>query len=241
LRKGILLRVGVDSTYGRWNAPVDAESGRFVYVPIPEDPSRVRIRRPYTELSDTLRRFGVRLPDHLGSKAMHLDPDFEYLTYGDVAKRAQRIARLGFGDLIVFYAGLRDVRPRPELVYGIIGLFVIDRIAMAKDIPKSQQHMNAHTRRILREDASDLILFGLPGESGRTDRCIPIGSLRASVENPNGRRMYRVDKELLEAWGGLSVRDGYIQRSAVPPFFNDADRFLRWFHSQNPALISANN
>ena len=30
-------------------------------------------------------------------------------------------------------------------------------------------------------------------------------------------RAYRVRKDLLKTWGGLSVNDGYIQRSAVPP------------------------
>ena len=36
LMKGLLVRIGVDQAYGRWNAPVDPVSGRFVYVPIPE-------------------------------------------------------------------------------------------------------------------------------------------------------------------------------------------------------------
>ena len=33
--KALLVRIGVDKSYGGWNSPVDAE-GRFVYVPIPE-------------------------------------------------------------------------------------------------------------------------------------------------------------------------------------------------------------
>lgn len=33
--KALLVRIGVDQSYGGWNAPVDAE-GNFVYVPIPE-------------------------------------------------------------------------------------------------------------------------------------------------------------------------------------------------------------
>jgi len=34
--KGVLVRVGIDSTCGYWNAPYDPKTGRFVYVPIPE-------------------------------------------------------------------------------------------------------------------------------------------------------------------------------------------------------------
>ncbi|MFN8092197.1 MAG: hypothetical protein U0599_08265 [Vicinamibacteria bacterium] len=34
--KGYLVRVGIDQAFGKWNAPIDAETGDFVYVPIPE-------------------------------------------------------------------------------------------------------------------------------------------------------------------------------------------------------------
>jgi hypothetical protein len=50
-----------------------------------------------------------------------------------------------------------------------------------------------------------------------------------------------VTPPILEAWGGLSCRDGYLQRSAVLPSFPDAPRFLRWFERQAPELVSANN
>ena len=36
--KGILVRVGIDSSYGHWNAPVDPNTLNYVYVPIPENP-----------------------------------------------------------------------------------------------------------------------------------------------------------------------------------------------------------
>jgi hypothetical protein len=52
---------------------------------------------------------------------------------------------------------------------------------------------------------------------------------------------YRVTRPILEAWGGLSCRDGYLQWSAVLPSFTDAPRFLRWFERQGPELVSANN
>jgi hypothetical protein len=32
--KAVLVRVGIDQTYGRWNGPVDTDSRQFVYVPI---------------------------------------------------------------------------------------------------------------------------------------------------------------------------------------------------------------
>jgi hypothetical protein len=60
--------------------------------------------------------------------------------------------------------------------------------------------------------------------SGRFDRCIPIGEWRDNA--------YRVRPDIEDAWGGLTVKNGYIQRSAVPPEFLDAARFHEWFQQQ---------
>jgi hypothetical protein len=63
-------------------------------------------------------------------------------------------------------------------------------------------------------------------------RAIPIGEYRD--------RAYRVRRDLLDAWGGLSVSDGYIQRSAVPPLFREPAKFLHWLWRQNPMLVQEN-
>jgi hypothetical protein len=62
---------------------------------------------------------------------------------------------------------------------------------------------------------------------------LPIGEYRD--------RAYRVRKDLLAEWGGLSAKDGFIQRSAVPPFFNHPDRFQKWYDAQGPQWIMKNN
>jgi len=62
---------------------------------------------------------------------------------------------------------------------------------------------------------------------------LPIGEWRD--------RAYRVRRDVLEAWGGLSVKDGYIQRSARLPQLSDPMRFQRWLASKKPILIQANN
>jgi len=74
---------------------------------------------------------------------------------------------------------------------------------------------------------------GRAGSSGRLQRCLPIGEYRD--------RAYRVRRDLLEQWGGLSVKDGYLQRSARLPRFLDAERITGWFASQRPILMQANN
>jgi hypothetical protein len=62
---------------------------------------------------------------------------------------------------------------------------------------------------------------------------IPIGEFRDKA--------YRVRRDLLATWGDLTCRDGFIQRSAVPPAFRDPARFLAWFEAQTPVLLSENN
>ena len=108
---------------------------------------------------------------------MHLDPDFSYLTYGDQGQRAKQIkAKVGSGDLLVFYSSLRDQNSR-QLIYAIIGLFLVNTIALARQIPEQDWHQNAHTRRRLDISAEDIVIYGHPNSSGRLERCLPIGDV----------------------------------------------------------------
>ena len=236
--KALLVRVGVDQAYGGWNAPVDA-AGRFVYVPIPEPPGtrfHPGLERRYTEVLPALRRFGhgLSLPPALLGRPMHLDPDFACLTYGDVGRRrGARMVGMAAGDLLVFYAGLRPVHPCGHtLVYALVGLYVVRDVTPAADVPADRWHENAHVRRA-RRGPTDIVVRAEPGVSGRFDRCVSVGEWRAGA--------YRVRPDVLDAWGGLSVKDGYVQRSAVPPAFTRPERFLRWLTTQGVQLVRRNN
>ena len=237
LVNALLVRVGADQSRGGgfWNGLVDSQSGKFTYVAIPENsPVHPGMEKPYSTLEPVLSTFGASLPPSLRTRNMHLDPDFGQLTYGDAGERAKQLRKhLSPGDLIVFYAGLRDVAGRKELVYAIIGVFVVEAIILATDIPNSDRDINAHSRRMLSEGAQDVIIRARPGISGRLERCLSIGEWRD--------RAYRVRRDVLEAWGGLSVTDGYVQRSARLPKFHDPMRFRRWLQSQQPILVQANN
>ncbi|SFN54087.1 Nmad3 family putative nucleotide modification protein [Dokdonella immobilis] len=234
---GLLVRVGADQSEGggHWNGPVDSLSSEFVYVSIPESGDfRDGLNTPYAGLREKLDAFGARLPAHLVDRQMHLDPDFAHLSYGDQGQKGKQIREtLKSGDLIAFYSGLRDTRRPNGLVYALIGLLVVDGIIDGADVPSNRWHENAHTRRVPSADASDIIVRARQGVSGRLQRCIPIGDYRD--------RAYRVWPDLQEAWGGLSVRDGYLQRSARPPSFHDAGRFYKWFLSRNVDLVQRNN
>ena len=118
-------------------------------------------------------------------------------------------------------------------VYALIGLYVINDIVPALSVPASRRDENAHTRRILTSSATDIVVRARPEVSGRLTSCIPIGAVRS--------RAYRVWPHLLRTWGGLSVKNGYLQRSARLPEFLDAPKFYDWFKAQSPTLVARNN
>ena len=227
-----MVRVGADLTdESRWNGPVDLVTRRFAYVPIVETKAlRPRSERLYDEVKPALAALGQVLPPHLEGRRMHLDPDFACLTYGDQGRRAQQIQQLARGDLLAFYASLRETHSA-ELVYALIGLFMIAEIVTAAAVPEVQWAENAHTRRIPGD--SDIVVRAEPKSSGRLERCLPIGEYRD--------RAYRVRRDLLRDWGGLGVKDGYLQRSARLPQLMDPGAFLMWFQKTGVPLQHLNN
>jgi hypothetical protein len=118
-------------------------------------------------------------------------------------------------------------------MYAIVGLYVVDEVVPIAEIPREQWRENAHTRRIPRsKQPDDFVVRARAGQSGKLQECVPIGEWR--------ERAYRVRKDLLKEWGGLSVKNGYIQRSAVPPCFLDPERFHTWFKKQAVGLVASN-
>lgn len=248
--RGLLVRVGVDQgkDNGQFNAPVDGLTRKFCYVPIPEKPNReIRpgMERSYINVNKALSRFHVQLPVHLEQRKMHLDPDFEYLTYGDENCKGCRIYNMWNDserlDFLVFYAALKDVIDKNgPLIYAIVGFYWIEEIMKAAKVLPDRHDENAHTRCIRLGD-HEIIVRAKRKKSGRLKKCIPIGSYRPDCNNPQGRYQYRVERELLKEWGGLSVKDGWLQRSAYIPEFENAKRFLEWFRPYEQNLIPRNN
>lgn len=242
--RALLIKVGADETQAGWNCPFDPTTGEFLYAPIPENrPFFPGFERFFLELEETERAFfqgctqpvndARRMPAELRELPMHLDPDFEYLTYGDSGRRAARLLQLRAGDRLVFYAPLRSTDPRfTHLVYGLVGLFVVKEAIPVTSLSPGEWHMNAHSRRV-NLDYSDVVVRGDPTLSGRLKRCIPVSVWR--------NKAHRVPLHLLEAWGGLSVSDGFIQRGSWPAEFLQPDKFLQWLATQNPSLLQCNN
>ncbi|WP_462137238.1 Nmad3 family putative nucleotide modification protein [Candidatus Mycalebacterium sp.] len=242
--RAILTRVGIDQTAdsGNWNAPCNPRTGDFVYVPIKQTkPANVSgMEKLYADtVIPALASFSERngcdasLPEHLTGGRMHLDPDFENLTYGDTDKRGKKLLIFEEGDLVVFFAAFNPVAPaKDSLVYALIGILTVKEIVRAGDVPQPERDENAHTRNSPRKP-TDIVVRGKTEKSGRLSKIIPIGEFR--------NKSYRVTNTLLKEWGGLAVKDGYLQRSANPPLFSDAERFYDWFQNQNPQLLRTNN
>jgi hypothetical protein len=233
LARGLLVRVGIDSSCGGWNAPCDVRNGSFAYVPIPESKKQhVSLFTLYDEFDEPVRRLGAVLPMELMGQAVHLDPDFHHLTYGDQGQRAARIRSViseSTNSFLVFYASLRDARTA-ALVYAIIGFYWISELLEASAIEKPRWRENAHTRRQTRD--GDVVVRAAAGKSGRLAKFMSIGGYRD--------RAYRIDESVLKAWGGLNVQNGYVQRSVFLPEFTNSKRFLKWFFNQRPVLLSQN-
>ena len=160
---------------------------------------------------------------------MHLDPDFEHCTYGDHGRRAAQLARLERSDVIVFYASLRGAGQR-ELVYALVGQLTVDRHVLAGEIRDPSLNVHAQRNPVVPDD---VVVIGSRAGSGRYERCIPIGEFR--------ERAYRVRRELLREWGGLSVMNGFLQRSAGFPRFLHPEKFLAWLVARHPCLVRRNN
>ena len=237
--KAILIRVGIDQSYGHWNAPCNPDSLDYVYVPIPQDrPNEKQYEKYYSNTSiPALQSFSnrnatsVKLPDHLHDKRMHLDPDFDHLTYGDTDNRGRRLLDFIEDDLVVFYSSLRSIHDDASLIYSLIGLYVIQSIDRVEDVPENKFDTNAHTR-YLENTSSDIIVRAKSNLSGRFEKYIPIGEFR--------NRSYRVKEDILEEWGGLSVKDGWIQRSVAPPLFLEPEKFMSWLKQRSPSLVASN-
>jgi hypothetical protein len=239
--KGLLMRVGIDKTFGQYNAPINPGTNDYLYMPIPEDRHTFKadMQTSYADIAPHFRvwaaenSYAADFPTHLQQRNCHLDPDFSCLTYGDQGTgRGSRVKQLVKGDFLAFFGSFKPIRACSHtLIYALFGMMVVDKVIKVSDLSDSDLSRNAHSR-IADMNAEHLVVFAQPEYSGRFEKAIPIGELR--------RGAYRVTTETLDAWGGLEVKDGFIQRSICPPWFTNASQFMKWFQTHHLRLIHNN-
>ena len=60
----------------------------------------------------------------------------------------RRMVGMVQGDLLVFYGGLRPVHPcEHRLIYALKGMYVVQDVVHASDVPRDRWHENAHVRK----------------------------------------------------------------------------------------------
>lgn len=239
-RKGLLVRVGIDQTFGEYNAPINPITNDYIYMPIPQDGADflsgmdttyedlVPHFESWCQKNDVTLKFPLKNNRHC-----HLDPDFNFSTYGDQATgRGLRVGDLNEGDFIAFFASFKPItKCDHKLIYALYGIMVVDKVMKVANVPEKEFHKNAHTR-IKAMNKDHWVVFANSSLSGRFNKAIPIGEFR------NGS--YRVLNEVLDAWGGIDVKDGFIQRSVCPPWFTKPEQFLTWLESKQVMLINSN-
>lgn len=240
-KKVLLIRVGIDQTFGNYNAPINPDTNEYIYMPIPQsaDNFRMGMRTSYSDLKPHFNYWcqnnnsDIPFPEHLNNKATHLDPDFDFSTYGDQATgRGLRVGLLKKNDFLVFFGSFKPTSPcKHKLIYALFGIMVVDKVLRVADIPEEELSTNAHSR-VQNANKDHFVVFATPEMSGRFSKAIPIGEFR--------NKSYRVTNNILEAWGGIGVKDGFIQRSVNPPWFSNPDKFLEWFEHQRVQLIQSN-
>lgn len=235
------MRVGIDQTFGQYNAPFNPDTNDYLYMPIPEDRHafKVGMQTTYADIAPHFDEWAAKnkckteFPVHLQSRKCHLDPDFDSLTYGDQGSgRGNRVRQMVRGDFLAFFASFKPIRPcAHKLIYALFGIMVVDKVVRVGDLSDADLSRNAHSR-IVDANPEHLVVMAQPELSGRLEKAMPIGELR------NGA--YRVTDAILAEWGGLNVKDGFIQRSVCPPWFSNAPQFTSWLQNKQPSLIRNN-
>lgn len=240
--RGLLMRVGIDQTFGHYNAPINPNNCDYLYMPIPQSKDSIFRNGMATTYQNLIAPFNawslrnnvhLKFPDHLVNENCHLDPDFDHVSYGDQATgRGRRVRELKKGDFIAFFASFMPTEPfKEKLVYALYGIIFVDYVEKLGNLPENQFYKNAHSR-IVDQNPEHLVVFGDTAISGRFSRAIPIGEWR--------NRSYRLTHEILNEWGGVSVKDGYVQRSVNPPWFNNPSKFLKWLERKEIKLCRSN-
>lgn len=139
-----IINVGISTRDGVPGPLFD--DGTFRFVPISES-------RP-TENTPTYREMGLEKWVSYPDRAVHCDPEFETMTYGDYEHktRTANAKKLKLGDFLFFFASLsnkEDRRRREVTGFYLIGYFEIDRIIPYDEAKTSRlTRNNAHRKRI---------------------------------------------------------------------------------------------
>ena len=236
--KAMLLRVGIDKSSDGVLAPI-FQDGSFEYIPLSEKDETSTEKRTFADLTGEKGKFlSDYLPPHVANRKVHLDPEFNTFTYGDVGRKAGYLLKLNKGDILVFYAGLTPYikSEYPEALY-IIGYFTVGEIIDFHKITGSYRTINSHKSSISEimkihqqypnnshpkrgsEIHEMVMVVGDPERSKKLEKAILISQKKL---NKIGRHYHAVSPQMEEL---LGIK-GSIQRSIPPRFIDEEDKLL---------------
>jgi len=214
--KAMLLRVGIDKGTDGTLAPIFAD-GSFEYIPISEGDSRSKEDRTYRNtIGRTGKLLSVYLPSKIAGRKIHFDPEFKTFTYGDPTIKRNYLLKLGTGDLLVFYAGLKPFEnaKHKESLY-LIGYFTIKKVIDFNKLSRTEIRRcyalypnNAHLKRSC-STWGLVIIIGDKNRSKLITKAVPISQRKLDKRG----RAYQAVSSRMEKLLGIS---GSIQRS-IPP------------------------
>ncbi len=216
----MLLRVGIDSGAGGTQGPL-FEDETFEFICIPD--YHGKDERTY---GNTIGRVGRSLVEYfpervrsaMACQSMHVDPDFESLTYGDPTSPKRGLRHLRPGDLLAFYCGLAGwgaCTTAPGLY--LVGYFDVEMAGLATELGEEKVHRlfgeNFHVRHldIYEEQRDRLVLV----KGGTGSRLLRRATLISEVGwDKAGRPIKVLSKSMQKVFGDF---DGRISITRSPP------------------------
>ncbi|NQE45486.1 hypothetical protein C5S31_05640 [ANME-1 cluster archaeon GoMg2] len=231
--KALLLRVGIDKGTGGALGPI-FEDDTFEYIPIPEKSSNTKENRTYKDLFD---RYGnslsTYLPEVIGNKVIHFDPEFETFTYGDPTSKRNALLQFKKDDLLVFYAGLTQYKKNDEYKKGlyIIGYFTVEKVIdfcklTDENVERCFQRYpnNAHLKRSyeskqeMREITGERLGLVMVVGDKKGSEILKKAILISEPRKDKKERTYQAVSKEMEALLGIQ---GSIQKSVPPRFIRE--------------------
>jgi putative DNA base modification enzyme with NMAD domain len=219
----VLLRVAIDKGFGGILGPL-FKDGSFEYVPIPDKFNGCGISdQTYGNTKGKCSRklllqyFPKRLQQKRRDIRIHYDPEFETFTYGDPTAPKRGLRKLGKGDLLVFYAGLKgfDFSCNPALY--IFAYFEVEKAGLAGKFSKQElktvfgNNFHVRHRAVFAKDEARLVLV----KGSRRSRLLTKAKCISAIgSDKRGRPLHVLSPEMQKIFGNF---DGHTSIQRSPP------------------------
>ena len=138
IRQVVFVRVGADFGSGGIQSPL-FDDGTFEMLCIPDGTTGNHYRTYGIQTDRRGRPLTLYFGSKFANKGIHIDPEFETMTYGDPAQNKRGLRRLRSGDYLVFTCGLQrwndhggwDKNDQPHIY--LAGYFVVEKAGFATE------------------------------------------------------------------------------------------------------------